>query len=134
MAAGDVGVHERHVDVRSPIATSAGRAASVALLDRDALAGQGALLDLQRGGDDHPAVGRHAVAGVDDDDVAGHDLVGGDLEDVAVAPHLGDRLHHRPEGRRRGLGLALLVVSQPGVEQGQQRQSDRRSQGADPQS
>ena len=95
------------------------------LLDRHALTGESALLDLERGGDDHPAICRYAVTCVDEDDVAGHDLLGGDLQNVAVAPHLGDRLHHRPERRRCSLGLAFLVVSQPCVEEGQQRQSHR---------
>ena len=132
VAAGDVGVHERHVDAVADRHVGP-RDGLGALLDRDALAGQGAFLDLQRRRDDHPAVGRHPVAGIDQHDVAGHDLVGGDLGDVAVAPHLGDRLHHRAERRRGGLGLAFLVVAQPRVEQGQHGQSDRGAALADQQ-
>ena len=94
------------------------------LLDRDALAGQCALLDLQRRRQDDATVGRHAVTGIDHHDVAGHDLVGGNLHDDAVAAHLGHRLHHRAQMRGRRFGLALLVVAQPGVEQGQQREQD----------
>ena len=105
---------------RSPSGTSCLVDRIDVLLDRDALAGEGALLDLQRRGDDHPAVGRDAVAGIDQHDVAGHDLVGRDLRHLTVPPHLGDRLHHLAEGRCRRLGLPLLVVAEPGVEERQQ--------------
>ena len=124
MNAMSLAVAERHV----------GRGDGVdALLDRDALAGQGAFLDLQRRRDDHPPVGRDPVAGVDEHDVAGDDLVGGDLVHVAVAPHLGDGLHHLAEGRGGGLGLAFLVVAEPGVEERQQDEADARDVLADQQ-
>src|SRR5206468_4031494 len=70
------------------------------------------------------AMCRHAVTSVDENDVPGHDLLGGDLDDGAVAPHLGHRLQHGAESRGRRVGLPLLVVAQPGVEEGQQRQPD----------
>ena len=121
VAAGDVGVHEGHVDAVAQRHVGSDDGLGV-LLDGHALAGQRAFLDLQRRRHDHPAVGRHAVAGIDQHDVAGHDLVGGDLDHVAVAPHLGDRLHHLAEGRCGGLGFAFLVIPQPRVEEGQQDQ------------
>ena len=78
VAARHVGVHERHVEAvaDADVVPADGRGV---LLDRDALAGQGALLDLQRRREDDPAVGGDAVTGVDHHDVAGHDLLGGDL-------------------------------------------------------
>jgi hypothetical protein len=41
-----------------------------------------------------------------------------------VAPNLGHGLHHLAQGRCCRLGLALLVVAEPGVEQGQQDQAN----------
>ena len=78
MTARDVGVHEGHVEAVPDRYVDPGDDPGI-LLDRDALARQRAFLDLQGRRDDHPAVRRHPVSRIDHDDVAGHDLVGGDL-------------------------------------------------------
>ena len=109
---------------RSPMPTSCRPMVVGVLLDRDALAGQGALLDLEGRRQDDPAVGGDAVTGIDHHDVAGHDLLGGELHHVTVAAHLGHRLHHLPQGGSGRFGLALLVVAQPRVEQRQQGKPD----------
>ena len=48
--------------------------------DRRALAGEPGLLDLERRRHQDPAVGRDLVAGLEADDVAGHQLLGRDLD------------------------------------------------------
>ena len=78
---------------RSPSAASAATAVDL-LGDRDALAGQGRFVDLERGGRQDPAVGRDEVAGLDVDDVARDEL-----------------LHRRPRrASRRGATLALTTI------------------------
>ncbi len=88
------------------------------------LAGERGLVDLKRLGDEHPAVGRHDVAGVEHQDVAGHDAVGIDRTGLAVAQHVaphGD-LGQQPGDRPRG--LVLLPPAQQSAEH-HDRQDDR---------
>ena len=85
------------------------------LLHRLALAAEQRLVHLELDGREHHAVHRDLVAGRDVDDVTGHDLLGGDLADRAVAddPHAGSAHHGEPvEG---DLGSQLLDDADQGV-------------------
>ena len=55
-----------------------------ALGDRQALPGERRLRDLQRRRPQQPSVGRDDIAGLDRDDIARHQLLGGDLAQLAV--------------------------------------------------
>ena len=124
--AGDRGVHERDAQ---PIAER-----HVVVVDgRDvlqhgcALAGERRLLDLERGGHEQAPVGRHPVAGLDEHDVARHELGGVDLDGDAVAPHPGDVLQHLLQRGEARLGLRLLTQAEHGVEHRQADQHERRA-------
>ena len=114
------------MQVRSPSGTSSPAPARSALADRQALAGQRRLLDLQRRRDADPAVGGHPVARLDEDDVAGHELLGVDLDRLAVAAHPGDGLHHLGQRLDALLRLRLLAQADHRVEHGQAGQHQRR--------
>ena len=105
-AAGDRGVHEReavtvadgHVDPVDGVGV---------LERRRTLAGEGGLLDLERGGQEEPPVGRHPVARLDQDDVAGNQLFRVDLHGLAVAPYPGRVLEGLLQRGQAGGGLGL---------------------------
>ena len=97
------------------------------LRGRDAFAGQRGFLDLEGRGDEQAAVGRDAVARLDQHDVARHQLARVDLDRLAVAAHAGDVLHHLLERGQAGLGLGLLVHAQHRVEDGQADQHECRA-------
>ena len=79
-AAGDVGVHVDHVGAVAE--RRIGRVDGLdALAHRKALARQRGLRDLQRRGGEHAPVGGDDVAGLDRDDVPGHQLFGRDLRE-----------------------------------------------------
>ena len=86
------------------------------LLDRQRLAGQRRLLDLQALGLDQAQIGGHPVARLQEHDVARHQLLGRYGEALAAADH--DRLgrQHVPDGVERLLGLALLDVADHGID------------------
>ena len=99
-----------------------------ALRDRQALPGQLGLGDLQRRRLQQPAVSRNDVARLYRDDIAGDQLLGGDLRLLAVAPHPGRDDHHLLERGDGGFGLALLLQAENRVAQRQQEQQDAGSQ------
>ncbi len=120
--AGDLAIHERHVDA---VAERGVRRDRVDLLGRrDALAGQRGLVDLEGRGRQDPGVRRDEIAGLDVDDVARDELIHRDLGEIAVSSDLRLDDHHALERRGARLGLALLVHRHPGVEQGEQEQED----------
>ena len=122
--AGDRRVHEREADpVAEPDVVARDR--RDVLEHRGALPGERRLLDLQGGRHEQPAVGRHAVAGLEEHDVARHQLGGVDLDRHAVAPHPGDVLQHLLEGRQARLRLRLLAQAEHRVEDRQADQHDR---------
>ena len=125
-AAGDLRVHEREVDA---IAQRRVVGDGIDLLgDRDALAGQRRLVDLERGGAEDPRVRGDEVAGLDVDDVAGHQVAHRQLDEIPVATRLGLDDHHLLErGHARG-GLALLAEAHRRV---QERQGDEDHAGRD---
>ena len=125
-AAGDRGVHVGHaraVPERHVVTRHRGDR----LADREALAGERGLLDLEGRGDADPAVGRDPVAGLDQHDVARHQLLGVDLDGLAVPAYPGDGLHHLGQRLDALLGLGLLAQADHRVEQGQSGQDHRRA-------
>ena len=87
------------------------------LLHRHTLAGEGGLLGLQAGALDDAAVGGHGVAGLQDDDVAGDQLVAAEHDHLSVPQHLAGCRRHLLEGLNGLLRLALLVHAQHGVDE-----------------
>ena len=126
-AAGDVGVHVHHV---GPVAERrvGARHRLGALGDGQALPGQRGLVDLQRGRLQQPPVRGHDIARLDCGDVAGDQLPGGDLRQLAVPPHLGLDDHHLLQGGDGRGGLPLLLQAHDRVEQ---RQQDQQQAGAE---
>ena len=86
------------------------------LLHGHGLAGEGGLLDLHRGALQDAAVRRHGVAGLEKDDVAGHEVGGGQVGELAVADDLGLRRAHLLQGLERLLRLCLLHDAEHGVD------------------
>ena len=119
----EVFMNARHS--RSPSPTSSPAIGGDVLQHRGALAGEGGLLDLEGGGHEQPAVGRHAVAGLEQHDVARHQLGGVDLDGDAVAPHPGDVLQHLLQRGQARLGLGLLAQPEHRVEDREADQDDR---------
>ena len=74
---------------------------------------------------DQPKVGRYAVAGFHQHDVAGHDLLCGDSQPPAVAQHGGVRIDHAADRVQCLFGAAFLHEADDGV-QDYYRQDDRR--------
>ena len=104
----DVGVHVDHVGAVAE--RRVGRRDRLdALADRQALAGQRRLGDLERRRREHAPVGRDDVAGLDRDDVAGHELLGRQQRERAVAAHARLDDHHLRQRRHGRRGLALLA-------------------------
>jgi len=64
-----------------------------------------------------PPVRGHDIARLDRDDVAGNQLLGGDLRQLAVPPHLGLGDHHLLQGGDGRGGLPLLLQAHDRVEQ-----------------
>ena len=123
----DGGVHVRHAGPVAERYVVAGDRVG-RLADREALAGECGFLDLERGRDADPAVCGYLVAGLDEHDVADHELLGVDLDRLAAAAHAGDGLHHLGERLDALLGLCLLTQPDHGVEQGEPRQHHRGAQ------
>ena len=108
---------------RSPSGASAATGVDV-LGHREALAGEGRLVDLERRGGDDPAVRGDEVAGLEGDDVARDQLLRRHLDELAVPPHARLDDHHLLERRDGGRRLALLVQAEVGVEDREQDQQD----------
>ena len=73
-----------------------------------------------------PAVRGDPVARFDKDHVARNELLGVDLDRLAVPTNPGDRLHHLRQRLHARLGLRLLAESDHRVENGEPREHDRR--------
>ncbi len=114
-APGDDGVHVGHA-VAVAERPALGDAARL-LGHRRGLAGEGGLVDLEAEGGEDPTVGRHPVAGLEQDHVAGHQGLGLDLDGAPVAPDPGRGHEHRAQGVEALLGLGLLHEPEHGVEQ-----------------
>ncbi len=68
------------------------------------------------GGDD-PGIGRNAVAGFQQQHVAGHEMRGLHQRGLAVAAHPGDGRQHVLQRRQRGLGPMFLEKAEQGVDE-----------------
>ena len=80
----------------------------------DGLAGERRLVDVEHHGLQQFAVGRDLLAGVENHDVAHHDVLAGHLHGVAVADHLhGLVVVHLVEQRELLVGLQLEDEGQP---------------------
>ena len=113
-------VHVRHVDAVAERDLVAGHGVH-GLQHGRALARQRRLLDLERRRQDQAAVGGDLVAGLERHDVAGNELLGGDVHALAVPAGVRmDQEHLLERGDALG-GLALLVQAEDGVEH---RQAD----------
>ncbi len=122
-AGGDEGARERH---RVPVAQRrVGRHGGGVLVDRDRFPGQRRLVELQAARADQAQVGRHAVARLQQDDVARHDGLGRNGGAAAVAEHRGTWVDHAADRGQGVLGPALLDEADDGVDQ-DHRQDDRR--------
>ena len=102
--ASDGGVHECEA-VAIPETDVAPRDGGNVLQRGGALTGQRCLFDLEGGCEEEPAVGWNPVARLHQDDVAGHQFLGVDLDGFSVAADAGDVLEHLLEraDARRGL-------------------------------
>ena len=78
------------------------------LLDRDRLAGERGLVDLEINGLDQPGVGRDPVAGGQSDNVAGDELAGRDVSLLPIPQHGGGGRGHLAQGLDGPLGAILL--------------------------
>ena len=87
------------------------------LVDRLGLAGQRRLLEQEAARADQPEVRRHLVARLQDDDVAGHQLVGGDLGALALPQHERLGREHPADRIQRPLGPAFLDEADDRVDQ-----------------
>ena len=123
----DFGVHVHHA---GPVAEGrvGVRHGAGGLGDGQALPGQRGLGDLQPGRSQQPPVRRHDVARLDRDDIAGHQLLGGDLGQLAIPSHPGLDDHHLPKGGDGRGGLPLLPQAHDRVEQRQQDQQEARAE------
>ncbi len=112
------------------------------LLHGSRFPGKRGLLGAQIGHVQEPRVRWDAVAGAEDDDVAGHDLGGGDVNRLPAPEDRGGRRRHGLECTHRPLGPVFLVEAQEGADdhdaeddRGVQRvpEDERKRRGADEQ-
>ena len=95
------------------------------LLDRLRLTRQRRLFDLQIDALDQTQIRWHIVPGLQQDDVARHDLAPGNRQLLAVADDLRLRRGHLLQRRQRLLCLGLLNHTHHGVEQHDKQNGDR---------
>ncbi len=79
-------------------------------------AGEGGFLDAQVDGFHQAQIGRDVIAGLEQDDIAGHQLARRNPGAVAVAHDLRLRSRQAPQGRQGFLGAPLLDDPQDGIE------------------
>ena len=91
------------------------------LLDGQRLAGEGRLVDPQVPGAEKPQVGRHLVPGLQQDDVSGHQVLGGDHQAFSLAQNGGLGGDRPGEGGDGTGGLGLLDEADEGVDENHQK-------------
>ena len=87
------------------------------LVDRLRLAGERGFVDLERGQFDQAQVGRHDVAGLEFNQVAGHQLRRVNQRGVSVADDARLRAGHFLQGRHRALGAVFLDETDDAVKE-----------------
>jgi hypothetical protein len=123
--AGDGRVHVSHVHAIAERDVVAGDRLD-RFQDRRALTGQSRLLDLERRSHEQAPVRRDLVACLEGNDVPGHELLGGNVRNRSVTPHVRlDQEHLLERGDALG-GLALLIQAENGVEHRQTEDRDPR--------
>ena len=115
LAGGDQGARIRHATAIAQRRID--RHHAFALVGGHRFAGQGRLVDQQATRMHQAQVGRHAVAGFQQDDVAGHQAGHIHHLPVTAAQHPRGRREHRLQGRQRLFGLALLDEADQGIDQ-----------------
>ena len=114
---GDGRVHVGHVEAVAERDVVAGNRVD-RLQDGHALAGERRLLDLEGRRHEQAPVGRDLVAGLERHDVAGHELLGGDVDGLPPTPRVRlDHEHLLERGDALGR-LALLVQAEDRVDDG----------------
>ena len=114
------------MSTRSPSGTVATSYRFDRFQDWSALTRQRGLLDLQRRGHEQTTVRRNLVARLEDDDVARHELLRGDVHKLAITPRMSpDDEHLLKRGDALGR-LALLVQAKDGIEHGQTEDHETR--------
>jgi hypothetical protein len=86
-------------------------------VDRHRLSSQCRLIDAEIPNPDHAKVGRNAVAGFKQHEVAGHNVLGGDADPLPIANGRGAGIDHPPDRLERSLGAAFLEIADDCVEQ-----------------
>ena len=114
-AVGGDRAREQHVEAVAE-ADIASRLTADVLRDRQAFAGQRRLVGVEIGILDDAGVRRDLVAGLDQHDVAGDDLIGRDALALAVADDRGFRGGQRHQCAHRFFGARLLEEAEQGVE------------------
>jgi len=106
MTADDQGAHVNHVD---PVSQGGiGEFQGGVLLDhRNAFSSQCRLIDAELVGFNHPGVGRHAVAGAENNQVAETDVLHWDLLALAVPLHSGQRMDNLLQRLDGALGFTF---------------------------
>ena len=117
-------VFMKTMSVRSPSGVSGALDRVHRLRDRQALARQRRLGDLERRRLEQPPVGGDDVAGLDRDDVAGHELRRIELDELPVAANARLDEHHLLERRDGGGRLPLLLQAEERVEDGEEEDDD----------
>jgi hypothetical protein len=95
------------------------------LVDRQRLASQGSLLDLQVDRLDKPGIGGNTVAGPQHDHVAWHQVTRRDLDLVTIAQHGGGRRGQLAQRLDRTLGAVFLHKAEQHCEQHDDRNDNR---------
>ena len=118
--------HGVHVDHRAPLRQRRlhgdGRRR---LADRMRFAGEGGFRHLGGMGGQHARIGRNAVAGLEQQEVAGHEMLRGHERRPGAATHACDGRQHVLQRRQRRLGAMLLEEAECGVEQHHDGDDDR---------
>ena len=110
---------------RSPKAASSATGASADLLDRRRFPSERRFLGLKRGHLQQAHIGRHHRAGVQQHDVARHQLLCGNAVRAAVAQHARHGRGQLAQGRDRRLGAIFLDEADHGIEHDNHQNHDR---------
>ena len=91
----------------------------------DGLPRQGGFFDLQVHRFEKPQIRGYVSSSIQDDDISGYDLVGGNLDDFAVPPHQCRRSGHLLQRFYRLFGFVLLGDADDRVQYDDEQDNDR---------